>query len=269
MRSSAEVVLRNWPAPLTWRPSQAEKDAAGPTLNAAVSMSPQDLVFVAMTPCRVVDTRSSQMFPNPFGPPSLAANQAVSYSLPSSTLCSIPSTGATGVTGTTGATGATGVGTTGPSGPTGAIGTTGATGPAGATGAAAANPFACSALKAAPLHWWAANAYATGNGPIAAAFDGTNMWVANFGSSNVTELSPTGSTLGTFSVGSNPEAIAFDEVNMWVANNGGNTVTELSPTGATLGTFNAGTKPSAIAFDGTNMWVANQGASNVNVFAVR
>ncbi len=79
------------------------------------------------------------------------------------------------------------------------------------------------------------------------AFDGTNMWVANESSGNVTELSPTGAVLGTFNVGAQPLAIAFDGTNMWVANKGSNNVTELSPTGAVLGTFGVGNGPEGIA----------------------
>lgn len=73
--------------------------------------------------------------------------------------------------------------------------------------------------------------FPVGNGPDAMAFDGTNMWVTNFGSNTVTELSPTGATLRTVTVGSNPDAIAFDGTDMWVADGGDNTVTELPPAG--------------------------------------
>ena len=83
------------------------------------------------------------------------------------------------------------------------------------------------------------------------------MWVTNFSDSTVTELSPTGATLGTFTVGNGPRGIAFDGTNMWVTNYYDNTVTELSPTGATLGTFAVRRLPAGIAFDGTHMWVAN------------
>jgi hypothetical protein len=50
------------------------------------------------------------------------------------------------------------------------------------------------------------------------ALDGTNMWVTNLGSDNVTKLSPSGATLGTFAVGNSPEGIAFDGAHMWVTN---------------------------------------------------
>jgi hypothetical protein len=48
------------------------------------------LVLVALTPCRIVDTRASQGFPSPFGVPSLVAGASRTFALPSSTLCKIP-----------------------------------------------------------------------------------------------------------------------------------------------------------------------------------
>lgn len=56
-----KVPLKNWPTPLSWHPSRAERDAAAKlrqlkplTTN---STSPDALTFVAITPCRLVDTR--------------------------------------------------------------------------------------------------------------------------------------------------------------------------------------------------------------------
>jgi hypothetical protein len=104
------------------------------------------------------------------------------------------------------------------------------------------------------------------------------MWVVNRDSNDITELSPTGATLGTFKVGAGPSdtnlvAIAFDGASMWVANNGFtlsgphgggfDDVSRLSPTGATLGTFknldDSSLQPRALAFDGLHMWVVGYG----------
>ena len=59
-----DIPLKNWAAPLYWQPSQAESEAArGETGLVDPASSPEaatpagSLVFVAMTPCRVVDTR--------------------------------------------------------------------------------------------------------------------------------------------------------------------------------------------------------------------
>jgi hypothetical protein len=45
---------------------------------------------------------------------------------------------------------------------------------------------------------------------------------------------------------------------MWVATGCCSTVTEVSPSGETLGVFLAGENTQGIAFDGTHMWVAVQ-----------
>jgi DNA-binding beta-propeller fold protein YncE len=108
--------------------------------------------------------------------------------------------------------------------------------------------------------------------PAAAAFDGTNMWVVNGGGDRITELGPSGETLGTFAVGTSPEGIAFDGTNMWIADDGSSTVTKLSEAGAVLGTFvvvNGGsfssTAGSVIAWDGTHVWVTSGGYGTVTV----
>ena len=94
--------LKNWPAPLYFQPTQTERlntvgheaSVSGraivtPGLGAGSAIS---LVFVAITPCRVIDTRSVFGFPAPFGPPSLVAGAARSFPVRASTLCSIPAT---------------------------------------------------------------------------------------------------------------------------------------------------------------------------------
>lgn len=67
-----EVPLRNWPTPLYWQPTQSESEgAAKPGVREAqapqAQTPPNSLVFVGMTPCRVVDTRVAVGFPAPFG----------------------------------------------------------------------------------------------------------------------------------------------------------------------------------------------------------
>jgi DNA-binding beta-propeller fold protein YncE len=110
-------------------------------------------------------------------------------------------------------------------------------------------------LQVALLYWYPANkitTFAVGAEPQGIAFDGTDIWVANFDSSNVTELqASTGKLLGTFAAGTNPEGVAFDGANVWVANYGSNKVTKLRASdGTVLGAFAAGTNPWGVAFDG-------------------
>ena len=83
------VVLKHWTAPPYWHLSESERDAAGLTPRA--QDPPNSLVFVGMTPCRVVDTRSGQGFPGAFGPPSLVAGASRTFPIQSSASCTIPS----------------------------------------------------------------------------------------------------------------------------------------------------------------------------------
>ena len=106
--------------------------------------------------------------------------------------------------------------------------------------------------------------FAVGTTPYAIAFDGTNMWVADYGSNNVTELqASTGGVLGTFPVGAGPDGVFFDGTNIWVANTSGNTVTKLSANGTTLGMYPVGSQPWGIASDGVNIWVTNRSSNTV------
>jgi Chaperone of endosialidase len=80
------VPLKNWAAPLYWKPNQAEREIAGgvtPKLVFSASqVSPSALTFVAVTPCRLVDTRGSAAGFNglsPFSGPSLAPSSTVTF----------------------------------------------------------------------------------------------------------------------------------------------------------------------------------------------
>ena len=94
-----DVALKNWPTPLYWQPSESEADEWHAKMDPAIRPpSPEaatpagSLVFVAMTPCRVVDTRTGQGFTGAFGPPSLAGGLPVrTIPIQSSSACSIPS----------------------------------------------------------------------------------------------------------------------------------------------------------------------------------
>jgi hypothetical protein len=89
--------LQNWAAPLYWQPTVAESHAANPetaaksrdNAAAAVPIGSNALVFVAMTPCRVVDTRVGPGFPAPFGAPSLVGGTARTFPIQTSTNCPI------------------------------------------------------------------------------------------------------------------------------------------------------------------------------------
>ena len=120
------------------------------------------------------------------------------------------------------------------------------------------------------LKWYAANqttSFAVGAAPNGVAFDGANIWVANFSSNNVSKLRASdGAVLGTFAVGAGPSSgVAFDGANIWVTNGISNNVSKLRASdGAPLGTFTVGTGPSGVAFDGANIWVANFSSNTVS-----
>ncbi len=98
--------LKNWAAPLYWAPTPAEAeqqrmeqriahpDASSSAIAQAASIftPPGPLTFIAITPCRVMDTRAGQGFTGAFGPPSLPAfGTARQVPMPSSSTCTIPS----------------------------------------------------------------------------------------------------------------------------------------------------------------------------------
>jgi hypothetical protein len=99
------VPLKSWPAPLYFQPLPAESrerpkpeakpDALnGVSIDASSSLAATpagSLVFVAMTPCRIADTRDGT-FPAGFGPPTLSGNATRTFAIQSTTsLCPVPS----------------------------------------------------------------------------------------------------------------------------------------------------------------------------------
>ena len=69
--------------------------------------------------------------------------------------------------------------------------------------------------------------------PYGVAFDGSHIWVANYGNDSVTELKASdGSFVQKLSSGSyvfnGPYGVAFDGSHIWVTNWGGKSVTEIN-----------------------------------------
>src|ERR1017187_2784852 len=94
VRQHDPVALKHWAAPLYWQPTQPsiEEHAVAPAAGTTgLPANANPLVFVAMTPCRVVDTRTSSLnATRPFGTPSLVAGASRTFPILSSTTCSIP-----------------------------------------------------------------------------------------------------------------------------------------------------------------------------------
>jgi hypothetical protein len=63
------------------------------------------------------------------------------------------------------------------------------------------------------LHW-----YKVGQNPLGMAFDGANIWTANFSDGTVSKLRASdGKNLGTFYVSGAPIGVTFDGGNIWVS----------------------------------------------------
>ena len=108
--------------------------------------------------------------------------------------------------------------------------------------------------------------YSAGIRPLGIAIDSSgNVWITNFGSNNIIELSPDGTTIGSYPAGIEPWGITIDsQDNVWVANEGSNTITELSPDGTTIGTYPAGSSPIGTAIDSFgNVWIADWGSTTI------
>jgi DNA-binding beta-propeller fold protein YncE len=105
-----------------------------------------------------------------------------------------------------------------------------------------------------------------GNEPVSIAFDGANLWTANFeGSvSIITPRSPYSVT--TVSTGfSAPEGIVFDGNSIWVTDASAGTLLKLNPAGAITQVVTVGSTPEYPVFDGANIWVPNSGDNSLTV----
>ncbi len=103
--------------------------------------------------------------------------------------------------------------------------------------------------------------------PVEMAYDGANIWVTDYTSSDVTVVNAGGNVVKTIPLpGANPEGILFDGKYIWVANNGpsANSVSKFDVTSQSLiATYTVGLTPDDVAFDGVSIWVTNSYNNNV------
>lgn len=97
LKSSFRLVLLTAPVSLVLSaqigrqiPAPGQAALAAPADPKAFSALANPLVFVAMLPCRVVDTRTGDGFTGAFGPPSLVGGVGRTFPILSSTNCTIP-----------------------------------------------------------------------------------------------------------------------------------------------------------------------------------
>jgi hypothetical protein len=98
--------LKNWPTPAYWAPTPANADRAEDLpgtkqglerrneagIRAAAAGATKPLAFVAITPCRLIDTRTGFGQTGEFGPPALSAFVNRTFTIPSHPTCAIPAT---------------------------------------------------------------------------------------------------------------------------------------------------------------------------------
>jgi YVTN family beta-propeller protein len=102
-------------------------------------------------------------------------------------------------------------------------------------------------------------------GPSSIAYDGSNVWIADFSGSvsilAVNSLSLTNPTAGF----TQPVGLVYDGTNMWVTDNGAGKLFELDATGAIIDTVTVGSGPEQPTFDGENIWVPNYSDNSISV----
>jgi len=262
-RAEDVVPIRSWTAPGFWQPSGPDPVHPGKrsALGVAVEGASSALPFIAMTPCRLVDTRSGA---GPFAGPILAAGSSRSFDVPAGPCAGIPASAAAyslniTVTASPGASPgsyltawATGSPTPNVSNLNYATGQTIANAaivPAGTAGA-------ISVVSNASTHLIIdINGYYAPPPDAVAAGAGINpLRVALLRWYSVNQAR------ATFSLGEGAggAGAVFDGVHVWVASPNLSTVTRLRACdGADGGTFAAGPGPNWLAFDGANIWVTN------------
>jgi Chaperone of endosialidase len=90
LKSSFRLVLLTAAASLVLSAQVGRHVVAAPADATGFSASANPLVFVAMLPCRVVDTRTGTGFTGAFGPPSLVGGVSRTFPLLSNNTCTIP-----------------------------------------------------------------------------------------------------------------------------------------------------------------------------------
>jgi len=214
--------IPNWPAPAFWTPPAAK--ALGRARIEAVSSASAPLPFIAVPPCRIVDTRGNG-FVGAYGPPSLSAGSPRNFTLAGQ--CGIPAmAGAVSLNVTVTNTQGPGFILIYPQG---------GSQPTVSTLNYVANQTIANAAVAA---------LGTGGGiTVIAGVSGTDLILDTNGyydGSGSLQLSlsrraaldqfwtPQNATvLGLTTVGTRPELLKFDGADIWVANNLGNSVSRV------------------------------------------
>lgn len=105
---------------------------------------------------------------------------------------------------------------------------------------------------------------AVGIQPRGIAFDGSHIWVVNWGSHNVSKIDINNNAVVTsVASGGGPQGIAFDGTHIWVANEKNDGLSKIDMIrNVKLTDFSMRSSPWGIAFEGTHIWVTNNGSDS-------
>jgi YVTN family beta-propeller protein len=109
--------------------------------------------------------------------------------------------------------------------------------------------------------------FTVGLAPRGKAFDGTYMWVANWGDGSISKINVTTNAVTTPITGlTGVYELAFDGTYMWAVSTSANTITKIDYlTNTIMATIPVGNYPSKVAFDGTHIWVSLRDDGTVQV----
>jgi hypothetical protein len=116
-------------------------------------------------------------------------------------------------------------------------------------------------------NWATAGTY-----PVGIAIDNAgNVYTTNYGSNNVTKITPSGTSTILGTTGSYPVGIAIDKNgNLYTTNNGSNNVTKITPNGTSTILGTTGTRPNGIAIDKNgNIYTTNLLSNTVSKITTR
>jgi streptogramin lyase len=105
------------------------------------------------------------------------------------------------------------------------------------------------------------------NSPEGICFDGTNIWVANYGDQTITKLDEySGRTLGTYAVAGGPGDICYGAGSLWIPRQSVMQITQANVDGTIVSVFpiDSSGGASEIVFDGTNLWACGEDSSGTS-----
>jgi DNA-binding beta-propeller fold protein YncE len=97
--------------------------------------------------------------------------------------------------------------------------------------------------------------------PVALAYDGRSVWVANSLGQTLSAVDPASGTVTSSALLPHlPSALLWDGTSLWTANASSTpgTVTQVSRDGEVLADIETGQGPASLAFDGARLWVGNR-----------